>query len=206
MYGDLESVSTYLQHHEGWFCRCAQPMQAEPLGSHGYVLTVGRFGSMGYEVEPKMGVILEPPVDNRYLMYSVPVPEYIPPGYRLHYHAEMRLEETGDPADLAEVFKVFERYQRSDLPDRITKVSWELHLHVWVKFPRFLYRVPLSLLQSTGDKLLTQIIRQVSPRLTYKVQQDFHHQHNLPLPSKQGRVFQPLAFQEEPPFVWDGDS
>jgi hypothetical protein len=48
----------------------------------------------------------------------------------------------------------------------------------------------MKLIKSTGDRLLTEIVRQVSPRLTYKVQQDFHEQRGLPLPPKSGRYFQ----------------
>ncbi|MFM6897022.1 MAG: DUF1997 domain-containing protein, partial [Microcystis panniformis] len=36
---------------------------------------------------------------------------------------------------------------------------------------------------------LTQIVRQVSPRLTYKVQEDFHSSFNLPLPPASSRLF-----------------
>ncbi|NJL52776.1 MAG: DUF1997 domain-containing protein, partial [Hydrococcus sp. SU_1_0] len=32
-----------------------------------------------------------------------------------------------------------------------------------------------------------QIVRQISPRLTYKVQQDFHQSHNLSMPPKSSR-------------------
>ncbi|MFP4008109.1 MAG: DUF1997 domain-containing protein, partial [Spirulinaceae cyanobacterium] len=38
--------------------------------------------------------------------------------------------------------------------------------------------------------LLAQIVRQVSPRLTYKVQKDFHDRLGLPLPPKQSRLFE----------------
>ncbi|WP_425461531.1 DUF1997 domain-containing protein, partial [Hyella patelloides] len=39
-------------------------------------------------------------------------------------------------------------------------------------------------MQNTGDRLLAQIVRQISPRLTYKVQQDFHSSKGLPIPAK----------------------
>jgi hypothetical protein len=75
----------------------------------------------------------------------------------------------------------------SSLPPKITQVSWELDLAVKVTFPKFIYKLPSSLIQKTGDRLLGEIVRQISPRLTYKVQQDFHTSLNLPIPPKNGR-------------------
>jgi hypothetical protein len=41
-------------------------------------------------------------------------------------------------------------------------------------FPKFIRRLPQGLIQGTGDRVLAQIVRQVSRRLTAKVQDDFH--------------------------------
>jgi hypothetical protein len=38
--------------------------------------------------------------------------------------------------------------------------------------------------QSTGDRLLSQVVRQVSRRLTHKVQEDFHSSLGIPMPKK----------------------
>jgi hypothetical protein len=67
---------------------------------------------------------------------------------------------------------------------KITKVEWQLDLAVYVQFPKFIQRLPKSMVQSTGDRLLNQIVRQVSRRLTYKVQEDFHKSLGLPFPLK----------------------
>jgi hypothetical protein len=61
-------------------------------------------------------------------------------------------------------------------------VEWELDLTVTVQFPRFIQRLSKSLVQTTGDRLLRQIVRQISRRLTYKVQEDFHFTLGLPMP------------------------
>ena len=53
-------------------------------------------------------------------------------------------------------------------------MQWTLDLGVAIHFPKFIYRLPHKLIQYTGDKVLTQIVRQVSKRLTAKVQEDFH--------------------------------
>jgi hypothetical protein len=184
MFSDIDTVANYLNSHQGWFCRCAQPMQVEPLGNNGYILIVGRFGSFGYEVEPKIAVVLNPPEDRIYTMYSIPVPNYHSCGYDVNYQASMELKEasTENYQNSSNLFK-----KQISVPDLITQVSWTLNLTVKVEFPKFIHKLPSSIIQSTGDRLIVQIVRQISPRLTYKVQQDFHDSHNLPLPPKNSR-------------------
>lgn len=185
MYSDLDTVAQYLNAHEGWFCRCAQPMKVEPFGDHGYILTVGKYGSFGYEVEPKVGIVLSPPVGRIYQMHTIPIPEYDAPGYDVNYQASMELTEVAlQSKDLAKkgLFN-----QQQSLPNRFTRVNWVLDLAVEVEFPKFITKLSSSLIQSTGDRLLGQIVRQISPRLTYKVQQDFHSSHNLAMPPKSSR-------------------
>ncbi|MEM1369000.1 MAG: DUF1997 domain-containing protein, partial [Cyanobacteria bacterium P01_H01_bin.15] len=183
MHSCPETVANYLNAHEQWFCRCAQPMQAEPFGDRGYLLRIGRFKQFGYEVEPCMCVVLKPPVDRTYVMHTVPGEKALQQGYEVDYQASLSLEEVVTSA----------AKQTANFPDLITQVTWQLQLHVWVQFPRFIYRLPSSLLQATGDRLLSQIVRQVSPRLTQKVQKDFHNQQGLPLPPKSSRQLWKLA-------------
>ncbi len=184
MYSDVDTVAEYLNAHEGWFCRCAQPMKVDPLNDNGYVLTVGKYGSFGYEVEPKIGVVLNPPVARVYRMHTIPIPDYDPKGYEVNYSAVMKLEEVSvDPAQTANRGL----FSQETISAYVTKVIWELDLKVEVEFPQFITRLSSGLIQGTGDRLLAQIVRQVSPRLTYKVQQDFHSSHNLPMPSKSSR-------------------
>lgn len=190
MYSDPDTVATYLDAHEGWFCRCAQPMTAEPFGENGYVLTVGHFGAFGYEVEPKMAVVLDPPKDGLYDMYSVEIPDYTPPGYEVDYHASMTLAGV-DASGVSWM-------DQPDLTDVITQVEWQLHLQVTIQFPQFIYKLPRKLLQKTGDRLLSQIVKQISPRLTYKVQKDFHDRFQLPLPPKTSRGLVSLKQSEDP--------
>ncbi|MGB7275448.1 MAG: DUF1997 domain-containing protein, partial [Geitlerinemataceae cyanobacterium] len=58
MYADPQAVANYLDVHQGWFCRCATPMKVDPLGENGYALTIGKYGALGYAVEPKIGLEL----------------------------------------------------------------------------------------------------------------------------------------------------
>ncbi|MBE9043239.1 DUF1997 domain-containing protein [Pleurocapsales cyanobacterium LEGE 10410] len=185
MYSDANTVAEYLNAHEGWFCRCAQPMKVEPLSDNGYVLTVGKYGSFGYEVEPKIGVVLKPPVGRAYHMHTIPIPGYDAPGYDVNYQALMELEEVAVDAGQTEKKGLFSKKQ--NIPSCITRVRWNLDLAVEVSFPQFIAKLSPTLIQSTGDRLLAQIIRQVSPRLTHKVQQDFHLSHNLAVPPKSSR-------------------
>ena len=66
-------VESYLDRHEVWFQRCAAPMQVRPLEGNGYVLTLGRFGNFGFEVEPTIGLELLPQDEGIYRILTVPV-------------------------------------------------------------------------------------------------------------------------------------
>ncbi len=185
MYSDADTVADYLDDHENWFCHCAQPMKVEALGDNGYSLTVGNFGSFGYEVEPKIAVVLNPPVNRVYTMHTIPLPDYKSVGYEVNYQAMMELREVSQEVVVDSL--TLNQSITSHLPSKITQVTWKLDLAVKVIFPKFINKLPSSLIQKTGDRLLGQIVRQISPRLTYKVQQDFHNRLSLPLPPKSGR-------------------
>ena len=71
-------VAAYLDCHEGWFRRCAAPMAVAPLGINGYVLTLGRFGNFGFEVEPTIGLELLPQDEGIYRIITEQVPDADP--------------------------------------------------------------------------------------------------------------------------------
>ncbi len=172
MYAPACLVAEYLNAHSSWFSRCAQPMKVQPLGENGYALGIGRFGSFGYEVEPKIGLELLPPLDGIYRIHTIPIPDYYPPGYDVDYNASLRMVE--DTASSA-----------ISISSQMTRVEWELDLIVDIHFPKFIQRLPKSLVQSTGDRVLNQVVRQVSKRLTRKVQQDFHQSLGIDFPVNQ---------------------
>ena len=167
MYSDVETVKEYLNAHQGWFVRCAKPMQAQPIGENSYALTIGRFGALGFEVEPKLGVELLPEAEGIYRMETVPLEIEDTYFYEVDYQAELQLVEktTTDSSNPSQV---------------ITGVEWTLDLGVTIHFPRFIHRLSRSVVQKTGDRLLKQIVYQVSRRLTKKVQTDFHTRYDLP--------------------------
>jgi hypothetical protein len=170
IYADAETVMQYMDAHRDWFHRCAHPMKVELLGDNGYALTVGRFGAFGYDVEPKIGLDLLPQDQGVYCIQTIPVPDYEAPGYNVDFQASMRLVES--QADASAVLPV------------MTRVEWELNLEVAIHFPRFIQALPKSMVQATGDRLLNQIVRQVSRRLTHKVQEDFHNSLGIAFPRK----------------------
>ena len=70
-----------------------------------------------------------------------------------------------------------------------TSVQWDLDLKVWIRLPKVITMLPDQLVQSSGDHLLKQIVRQISRRLTWKVQEDFHAAHGLSCPPRQRAAF-----------------
>ena len=73
--------------------------------------------------------------------------------------------------------------------DSTTSVNWDLDLSVWIRLPKVITMLPEQLVQSSGDHLLRQIVRQISRRLTWKVQEDFHASHRLNCPPRRRAAF-----------------
>jgi hypothetical protein len=176
-------VGSYLDRHEGWFRRCAAPMTVEPIGHQGYVLTLGRFGNFGFEVEPTIGLELLPQAAGIYRIVTVPLPESdaaLRGLYDVEFAASLRLDEASGP----EV-----SHEEVDGVMLHTLVRWQLDLAVWLRLPGMLSLLPEHLVQSSGDHLLRQIVRQISRRLTWKVQEDFHASHGIPCPPRRRAQF-----------------
>ncbi|MGG6294260.1 DUF1997 domain-containing protein [Leptolyngbya sp. AN02str] len=179
MVADAATVASYLNAHQAWFPRCASPMKSESLGDNGYGLTIGRFGSFGYEVEPKIGLHLLPPDENGvYRIETIAIPGYESIGYEVDFKASLQLVESEVDAEAQS------RLRLETAPTVLTNVTWELNLDVAIQFPRFIQSLPKSLVQSTGDRLLNQIVRQVSRSLTQKVQDDFHQTQGIAVGKK----------------------
>ena len=179
MYAEAEKVAAYLDDHQNWFPHCAHPMKVESLGPNAYALVIGRFKAFGYEVEPKVGLELLPQDNKIYQIRTTPIPNYTAPGYEIDFNACQTFVEVPASEFLQEY-----KYEGTDLPEALTRVEWELDLSVGMWFPRFIKKLPQSLVQSTGDSVLGQVVRQVSRRLTHKVQQHFHSSLGLPIPKK----------------------
>jgi len=170
-------VEAYLDSHEGWFRRCAAPMQVSPIGTNGYLLKLGRFGNFGFDVEPTIGLELLPQSQGVYRIITVPLPAgetSLDNLYDVEFNASLQLEEPNPNTDGSESF---------------TLVRWELDLSVWIQLPGVITLLPESLVQSSGDHLLKQIVRQISRKLTWKAQEDFHASHSLECPPRQRARF-----------------
>ncbi|NJM56460.1 MAG: DUF1997 domain-containing protein [Synechococcales cyanobacterium RU_4_20] len=167
MCADTQQVADYLDNHQDWFRRCAAPMEAKPLGNTGYALSLGSFGALGYAIAPQIGLDLLPQEDRVYRIRTIDVPGYESVGYSVDFQAvlELRAVETTE-AEVA----------------AMTHVEWVLDLGVTLQFPRFIQILPQQMIQSTGDRLLRQVVRQISRRLTLKVKEDFHGTFGLPMP------------------------
>jgi hypothetical protein len=180
-------VEAYLDRHEGWFQRCAAPMEVTQLDRNGYVLTLGRFGNFGFEVEPTIGLELLPQAEGVYRIQTVVVPDADPTLsslYDVEFNASLRLDEAHEGQDAAEISA-----EDVDTLMAHTLVRWELQLGVWIKLPAMITILPDGLVQTSGDHLLRQIVRQVSRRLTWKVQEDFHASHGIPCPPRRRARF-----------------
>lgn len=180
-------VASYLDRHEGWFRRCAAPMEVAPLEQNGYLLTLGRFGNFGFEVEPTIGLELLPQADGVYRIQTVPVPEAdaaLAALYDVEFNASLRLDEASGEEDRAAISS-----EEVDALMSHTLVRWELDLVVWIRLPAMVSLLPEGLVQSSGDHLLRQIVRQVSRKLTWKVQEDFHANHGIPCPPRRRAMF-----------------
>ncbi|BAU11293.1 hypothetical protein LEP3755_17860 [Leptolyngbya sp. NIES-3755] len=169
MNADAKTVAQYLDVHQDWFHRCAHPMHVESIGQNSYALTIGHFGAFGYDVEPKIGLDLLPQQEGIYRIETVPVPGDLTQGYEVDFQAALELVE---------------HLSQSNPTAKMTQVQWQLDLKVSIQFPRFIHALPDSLIQKTGDRILRQVVRQVSRRLTHKVQEDFHSSRDLSIPKR----------------------
>ena len=165
MLADARTTAEYFDAHEGWFRRCARPMKADLIAENAYALTIGKFGAMGYDLEPKVGLHLLPQQELTYRIETVAIPDYTPPGYEVDFKAVQNLVEV--PGQL-------ESEAGRDIEEKMTRVEWHLDLRVGVCFPQFIRKLPQDAVKKTGDRLLARIVKMISHRLTYKVQEDFH--------------------------------
>ncbi len=164
LHADSQTVAQYLDRHPDWFVRCAAPIQAIPEGENGYILSLGRYGSFGFEVEPKIGLNLLPQDQGIYRIETISLPDEAEQTYLVDFQAALELVDCPDTNS----------QQRG-----LTKVEWVLDLGVTLFFPRFIHRLPTQLIQRTGDRLLNQVVKKISTSLTTKVQDDFHHSQGI---------------------------
>lgn len=173
LYAPRGIVADYLTKHSDWFPRCAAPMKVSPLDANSYDLLIGRYGAFKFELEVRIGLELIPPDSSGvYRIGTIRLPNYSPPGYQVDFQGDFILREV--PTDCAIRLEVLSK-EMPDLPPIITRWEWQLDLEVAIQFPQFIRAMPESMIHNTGDRLLRQIVREVSRRLASRVQADFHH-------------------------------
>ena len=170
MLASTTEVVSYLNDHQRWFERCAQPMQVSALDQQSYALTLGRFGNFGFEVEPTIALRLLPEDAQLYRIETV---RTVPHSLVLRDHYDVDFQASMQLID----------------QNSTTSVQWDLDLSVWIRLPKVITMLPEQLVQSSGDHLLRQIVRQISRRLTWKVQEDFHASHGLDCPPRRRAAF-----------------
>ena len=169
MLSSVGTVANHLNNHKAWFQRCAAPMPVRVVDAQSYNLTLGQFGNFGFEVEPSITLKLLPQERGIYRIETTKnstLSAIQQDNYDVDFQASMRLI----PGELDD--------------SAITMVQWDLDLNVWVRLPRVITMLPERLVQSSGDHLLRQIVRQISRRLTWKVQEDFHAVQGLKCPKR----------------------
>ncbi|MFM7599647.1 MAG: DUF1997 domain-containing protein [Pseudanabaena sp.] len=170
---DKATVMKYLDAHQGWFRRCANPFKADPIGETGYAMGIGKVGALGFQVDARVGLNLLPPDENCvYRIVTIPIPEQKPQGYEVDFQAEMRLGEQIAP-------RAGENLGNNPI---ITSVEWDLNLTVSLHFPAFIQQLAKDMIQKTGDSVLGFVVQRVSKSLTAKVQDDFHKTHEIKIP------------------------
>ena len=174
MLSPATTVASYLDHHQAWFQRCATPMTVHAIDQQSYALTLGQFGNFGFEVEPTIALRLLPQQNQIYRIETVRMAPHSL-DLRDHYDVDFQASMQLLPGE--------------DNNANITSVQWDLDLSVWVRLPRVVTMLPEQLVQSSGDHLLRQIVRQISRRLTWKVQEDFHAAHGLQCPKRRRAAF-----------------
>ncbi len=191
MRAPADVVGRYLDRHEDWFRRCAAPMTVASLDRDAYLLTLGRFGNFGFEVEPTIALELLPQENGVYEIVTLPISEQSASLQRLYdvdFNASLRLDET-DAQTLGTARPLEVSNEEVDRLMAHTLVRWQLDLAVWIRLPSMLTLLPEGLVQSSGDHLLKQIVRQISRKLTWKVQEDFHANHGIPCPPRRRARF-----------------
>ncbi len=91
LYADAATAIAYLDAHQGWFCRCAQPLKVKSISRNAYALGIGHVGALGYKVDPRIGLDLLPQKEGVYRIQSIPVPDQEPQAYEVDFQAVMIL-------------------------------------------------------------------------------------------------------------------
>jgi hypothetical protein len=151
---EREPLAAYLGEHQEWIDRCFKPLKVFPLSESTYKLQFFRIGGLGFELEPCFGVEIWAEEDYLFRLGSIDLPS---------------------DADLPYTVDCQSYFQLRDLPDSgMTQVNWDLELDIWMELPCFLSAFPHSLVYNVGAKVVRQVTRRMSDRLTHNVCTDYY--------------------------------
>ncbi len=161
---DQATLADYLTQHSRWIERCFKPLQVYPLAADAYKLQFFRIGGLGFELEPCFGVQIWSEGDSLFRLGSIELPSDEGLPYRVQCQSSFRLEEISpttrkDPKRQAPI---------------VTRVHWHLYLNIHMDLPGFLQALPYSLVHRVGSKVVQQVTRNMSDRLTHNVCSDFY--------------------------------
>ncbi len=159
---DRFTLAHYLHHHAEWIERCFKPLKVFPLSPETYKLQFFRIGGLGFELEPCFGIKIWPEQNSVFRLSSIELPEEEGLPYSVDCLSYFRLEEL-DPEPLQEP---------------LTRVHWDLKLDIWMQLPGFLQALPYSLVYRVGARVVNQVTRSMSDRLTHNVCTDFYRSVN----------------------------
>lgn len=155
---DRLTLAHYLHDHAEWIERCFKPLKVFPLSPETYKLQFFRIGGLGFELEPCFGVKIWPEQDSVFWLSSIDLPEEEGLPYSVDCLSYFRLEEL-------------------DLDSHhgpLTRVHWDLKLDIWMQLPGFLQALPYPLVYRVGARVVNQVTRSMSDRLTHNVCTDFY--------------------------------
>jgi len=152
----VEDLAKYLRHHHQWIHRCFKPLTVQPLGGADYRLQFFRIGGLGFELEPHFAITIWEEPQHCFRLASLNLPEDQSLPYRVDCQATFRIEQLAlDPTPIARVY-------------------WGLLLKIDIELPGFLQVLSRSLVQKVGIKVVNQVTRSMSDRLTHNVCTDFY--------------------------------
>jgi hypothetical protein len=165
---DLPRLADYLQNHRDWIDHCFKPLKVEALSANTYKLQFFRIGGLGFELEPCFGVKIWADEGNIFRLSSIELPSDAHLPYKVDCQSYFRLEELS-------------RSEGQDQPDQkedshptLTRVHWDLQLCIQMELPGFLLALPRNLVHRVGTKVVVQVTRSMSDRLTHNVCTDFY--------------------------------
>ncbi len=157
---DLDRLASHLERHSEWMERCLKPLTVYALSADDYKLQFFQISGLGFSLEPCFGVKVWSEPNYVYCLRSIPLPEDEALPYTVdcwsYYHLESIVES------------------------EVTRVNWKLKLHIVLDLPKFLQALPDSMVYQVGVRVINQVTRTMTDRLTRNVCTDYYQSIGRP--------------------------